>query len=64
MCAAHGMVGGWLQWPFAGGPANVTYAQMVLMIAAQRTQEEPKAKKPMPRRMWEDWKKKLKHGTG
>ena len=58
------MVAGWMQWPFAGGPGAATYPQLVLMIAAQRTQAEPTAKKPMPKRMWRDWLRKLGHGNG
>jgi hypothetical protein len=37
---------------------------LVLMIAAQRTPDEPTAKKKMPRRMWQDWLKRLGHGNG
>ena len=58
------MAAGYTQWPFAGGPANATYPQLVLMIAAQRTPDEPTAKKKLPKRMWQDWLKKLGHNNG
>ena len=50
------MVGGWMQWPFEGGPAKATYGQIVLMSKA--TKREDDTPKPLPKRVWQDF---LKH---
>lgn len=65
LCAMHGMTTGYTHWPFPGGPAKATYPQLVLMIAAQRKMVEPEAKRKMPKRLWQDWLKRVgQHGTG
>lgn len=51
------------QWPFGGGPAGATWPQLVLLLEAQR-QEDTTVKKKMPKRLWQDWLKRLGHGTG
>ena len=50
------MVGGWMQWPFEGGPAKATYGQIVLMSKA--TKREDDTPKPLPKKVWQDF---LKH---
>jgi hypothetical protein len=55
------MTAGYVQWPFAGGPAAATYPQLVLMVAARRQAEEPQGKRKLPKRMWQDWLKRTGH---
>ena len=52
------MVGGWMQWPFDGGPAKATYGQVLVMIRAIK--QDDKTQKPLPKKVWQDFLKNRK----
>lgn len=52
-----------MQWPFDGGPANATYGQILVMIKAIK-RDDTDAKKPLPKKVWQDFLRNRKHGSG
>jgi len=55
------MTGGWLQWPFDGGPANATYGQLLVMIKAVK--QEDTTPRPLPNKVWQDFLRNRKRNV-
>ncbi len=51
-----------MQWPFDGGPAHATYGQILVMIKALKRDDD--SKKPLPKKVWQDFLRNRKHGPG